>query len=115
VEHIFQSNNITIYINMSIDKLLLSKQINPSQTLLQITAEEALASIEEMLDDFSIEINFDKLSKEELEKLFFDYADAVVMYHPDSFHQERAAILKNEASLKKCGLTDDNIEELDFD
>ena len=99
---------------MNIQKLLSSKQINPSQTILQITAEEALESIGEMFDEFSVKIDFDKLSKEELEKLLFDYADAVVTYHPDSFHQERAAVLKNEEALKKYGLTDDDIEELDF-
>ena len=99
---------------MNVTKLLSSKQISPSQTILQITAEEALSSIEEMLDEFSLKIDFNKLSKEELEELLYDYADAVVFYHPDDFHQERAAVMRNETVLKKYGLTDDDIETLDF-
>ena len=99
---------------MNATKLLSSKQINPSKIIFQITAEEALSSIEEMLTEFSFNIDFSKLSKEELEKLLFDYSDAVVTYHPDDYHQERAAILKNEKVLKKYGLTDTDIEDLDF-
>ncbi len=99
---------------MNTKGILSSKQIDPSKIILQITAEEAINSIEEMLIEFSLSVDFSKLSKEELEKLLFDYADAVVIYHPDDYHQERAAILKNEAVLKKYGLTADDIETLDF-
>ena len=99
---------------MNVKKILSSKQISPSNIILKVTAEEALTSIKEMLPEFSLKIDFNKLSKEELENLLFDYADAVVFYHPDDYHQERAAILKNETVLKKYGLTDDDIEALDF-
>jgi hypothetical protein len=99
---------------MNTEKILSSKQIDPSKTILQITAEEALDSIKDMLLEFSLSIDLGKLSKDELEKLLSDYADAVVFYHPDDFHQERAVILKNETMLKKYGLTDDDIEILDF-
>ena len=99
---------------MNVKKLLSSKQISPSKIVLQITAEEALSSIKDMLVEFSLKIDFNKLSKEELENLLFDFADAVIMYHPDDYHQERAAILINETVLKKCGLTDDDIDALDF-
>ncbi|RCK75827.1 MAG: hypothetical protein IGBAC_1102 [Ignavibacteriae bacterium] len=43
-----------------------------------------------------------------------DYADAVITYHPNDYHQERAALLKNEDILKKYGLTEVDIEMLDF-
>lgn len=99
---------------MNAKKILSSNQISPSKIILKITAEEALGSFEEMLDEFSLKIDFGKLSKEEMGKLLFDYADAVVFYHPDDFHQERAAFLKNEETLKKYGLTDDDIDALDF-
>lgn len=99
---------------MNIKKILSSKQIDPSKAILRITTEEALDSIKDMLTEFSLSIDLGKLSKDELEKLLFDYADAVLFYHPDDFHQERAAILKNETVLKKYGLTDDDIERLDF-
>lgn len=99
---------------MNIKKLLSSKQIDPSKIILKITAGEALSAIKDVVVEFSLSLDFNKLSKEELEKLLFDYADAVTTYHPDNFHQERAAILKNETTLKKYGLTDDDIERLDF-
>lgn len=99
---------------MNIKKILSSKQISPSKIVLQITAEEALSSIKEMLAEFSLKIDFNKLSKEELEKLLFDYANAVDMYHPEDYHQERAAILKNETVLKKYGLTAEDVKRLDF-
>lgn len=99
---------------MNIKKILSSKQINPSQAVFQITAEEALSSIKEMLTEFSLSVDFGKFTKEELEKILFDYADAVVTYHPDDYHQERAVILRNQTIFKKYGLTDDDIETLDF-
>lgn len=99
---------------MNIKRILSSNQISPSKIVLQITAEEAVNSFEEMIDEFSLSIDFSKLSKEELEKLLSDYADSVVTYHPDDYHQERAVFLKNETMLKKCGLTDDDIGILDF-
>ncbi len=99
---------------MNAKELLSSKQIDPSKTILQITSEAALESINDMLSEFSLSIDLGKLSKDELEKLLLDYADAVVFYHPDDFHQERVVILKNETMLKKYGLTDDDIEILDF-
>ena len=99
---------------MNTEEILSSKQIVPSQFVLQITAEEALDSIKDMLLEFSLSIDLSKLTKDELEKLLFDYADAVIFYHPDNFHQERAVILKNETMLTKYGLTYDDIERLDF-
>ena len=99
---------------MKIDKILTSKQINPSEIVLQITTEEVLNSINEMLNEFSFTIDFNKFSKQELEKLFLDYADAVVTYHPHDYHQERAAVLKSKTVFKKYGLTERKIEKLDF-
>ncbi len=99
---------------MNVNKILSAKQIDPSKIILQITAEEALDSIKEMLLELSLNVDLDKLSKDELEELLFDYADAVVVYHPEDYHQERAAFLKNRTVLKKYGLTNEDIETLDF-
>lgn len=99
---------------MNMSNILTSKQISPSKVILRITAEDALYSLKEVLEDFSLGIDFNKLSKEELEKLLSDYADAVVNYHPEDYHQERATFLKNETILKKYGLTDENINMIDF-
>ena len=68
---------------MNAKELLSSKQISPLKIISQITAEEALSAIKEVVTEFSLNIDFNKLSKEELEKLLFDYADAVSTYHPD--------------------------------
>ena len=99
---------------MNVNKILSAKQIDPSKIILQITAEEALDSIKDMLLEFSLTIDLSKLSKDELEKLLSDYADTVVFYHPEDYHQERAAFLRNKTVLKKYGLTNGDIETLDF-
>jgi hypothetical protein len=97
-----------------IDQLLLSKNIDPSLNILTISSEEALVSIVEALEEFEIEFDFNKFSKEELEKLLSDYAGSVLNYHPEDYHQERAALIKNSDILLKYGLTKDDIEILDF-
>lgn len=99
---------------MNISKILSFKKIRPSKVILQITAEEALWSLKEALEEFSLSIELNKLSKEELEKLISDYADAVETYHQEDYHRERAVFLKNEKLLKKYGLTDEDIVMLDF-
>lgn len=99
---------------MNTKQLLASKQISPSSAILEITAEEAVYQINEALLEFSIDLDLNRLSKEELQKLLSDFADAVVNYHPDDYHQERAALLRNQDMLLKYGLSEDDIEELDF-
>jgi len=61
-----------------------------------------------------LNIDFTKLSKEELEKLLSDYADAIDSYHPENYHRERAALLKNGTMLKTYGLINEDIIRLDF-
>lgn len=97
-----------------IEELLISKNIDPSHNILSISSEEALSSLVAALEEFEIELDLNKLSKEELEKLLSDYAGAVIDYHPEDYHQERAALLKNSDVLIKHGLTEDDIEILDF-
>lgn len=99
---------------MNISKILSSKKISSSKVILQITAEEVLYLLKEALEEFSLSIDFNKLSKEELEKLLSDYADALETYHQEDYHRERAVFLKNEKLLKKYGLTDEDFIMLDF-
>jgi len=84
---------------MNTKQLLSSKQIEPSMAVLKITAEEALDAINEALLEFPIDFDFNKLSKEELQKLLLDYSDTVLSYHPEAYHQERAALLRNKDML----------------
>jgi hypothetical protein len=54
------------------------------------------------------------MSKNDLEILLDSLGDATVNYHPENFHQERAALLENSEMLKKYGLTDEEVNGLDF-
>jgi hypothetical protein len=99
---------------MNIKNILTSKYINHSKVIFQITTEEALSSLGKALEKLSLSIDFSKFSKEELEKLLSDYVDAVIIYHPEDYHQARAALLRNKTVLKKHGITDEDIEILDF-
>lgn len=48
-------------------------------------------------------------------KLFFSsYADAIITYHPENDHQERAVFLRNKKMLQKYGLTAEDARRLDY-
>lgn len=95
-------------------KVLESKNISPSKVFASITAGEIIDSLQEALDDFEIKFDFGKLTKQELVKLFYDYVECVSLYHPENYHQERGALLKNTDVLKKYGMSQDDTNMLDF-
>ncbi len=99
---------------MNTSALLRTKGIKPEESLLLITAEEALENILETIDEYCPHLEMDKITKEDISTLLNSYADCVYNYHPESQHQERAALLKNFDMLKQYGMTDDDYEALDF-
>ncbi len=95
-------------------KILKSKKINPYDLVLKCSKIEALYAINECLEDFEINIDFSKFTKEELEKVFDDYHDCVIEFHPENYHQERGAINRSREIFLKHGLTHDDLDRLDF-
>ena len=99
---------------MNAKDLLKQKGINPNYSVLYITVEEALERLIETINDFELDINLHLMKKEELKVLIDSFGEAVIDYHPENDHQERAVLLKHSDMLKKYGLTDENICRLDF-
>jgi hypothetical protein len=46
--------------------------------------------------------------------LLDSYSECIVDYHPENYHQERAALLANFDMLKQYGLTSDDYNSLDL-
>lgn len=99
---------------MNAKRILEYKQINPQKPILLISAEEAISNLTEALNEFDLNLDFSKFSKEELEKVLSDYADAVVNFHPDDFHQEQITFIRNADIVTKYGLTREDLNRMDF-
>ncbi|NWF75982.1 MAG: hypothetical protein HXY53_05325 [Nitrospirae bacterium] len=94
--------------------LLKRVGINPDEPVLLITAGEALENLLEAVNEYYPDLKIDKMKKEDIIALLDSYKDCVVLYHPEAYHQERGALLKNFEMLKRYGLTDDDYDSLDF-
>ncbi len=99
---------------MNPSTLLKRKGMKPEDSVLLITAEEALENILETIDEYCPHLEMDKMTKEDISALLNSYADCVCNYHPENQHQERAVLLKHFDMLKQYGMTDDDYEALDF-
>jgi len=95
-------------------KILKSKSIDPSEPVLEISREEALERLLETVEEFCPNLKVESISKNDLEILLDSLGETTVNYHPENFHQERAALLENSKMLRKYGLTDEEISGLDF-
>jgi len=99
---------------MNPSTLLKTKGIKPEDSVLLISAEEALENILETIDEYCPHLEMDKMTKDDISTLLNSYADCVYNYHPENQHQERAVLLKNFEMLKQYGLTEDDYDSLDF-
>ena len=101
-------------INLKAIRILKSKEIEPSEPVLIITKEEALERLIEAITEFCPNLKIESMSKNDLETLLGSLGNTTVDYHPENYHQERAALLENSKMLQKYGLTDEEIKSLDF-
>ncbi len=95
-------------------KILKSKGIDPNEPVLEISREEALERFIEAIEEFCPNLKVESMSKNDLEILLDSLGDTTVNYHPENFHQERAALLENSEMLRKYGLTNEEVNSLDF-
>jgi len=99
---------------MNPSTLLKTKGIKPEDSVLLISAEEALENLLETIEEYCPNLEIDKMTKDDISTLLNSYADCVYNYHPENQHQERAVLLKNFEMLKQYGLTEDDYDSLDF-
>lgn len=95
-------------------KILKDKGIDAEKPVLVVSREEALARLIEAILEFCPNLNIEKMSKIDLETLIDSMNDAILNYHPENYHQERSALLHNKKMLIRYGLTNEEIEVLDF-
>lgn len=94
--------------------ILKKAGINLDEPILLITAEEAMENLIETIEEYCPHLKINKMAKEDIETLFDSYGDCINDYHPEDYHQERAALLKNFEMLKRYGLNDDDYNAIDF-
>ncbi|MCK4311539.1 MAG: hypothetical protein KAW88_02260 [Candidatus Cloacimonetes bacterium] len=94
--------------------ILKQKRINFDYSALSISAEDVLRRLIETINEWELDIKLDLMKKDELLILIDSFGEAVIDYHPENYHQERAVLLKHSDMLKKYGLTDEDICRLDF-
>lgn len=94
----------------------LSKRtgINLDEPVLLITAEEAMENLSEAIEESCPYLKINKMKREDIEALLDSYSECIVNYHPDNYHQERAALISNFEMLKRYGLTNDDYNSIDF-
>jgi hypothetical protein len=88
--------------------------IKSNEPVLLITAEEAIENLLEVIEDYCPHLKINKIKREDIEALLDSYSECIVNYHPDNYHQERAALISNFEMLKSYGLTDDDYNSIDF-
>ncbi len=99
---------------METSEILKKVGIKPEQPVLSITAEEALENLLVAIKEYCPSLSIEKMSKKHLQALLLSYGNSVTMYHPENFHQERAALLENFEVLKHYGLSDEDYDSIDF-
>lgn len=99
---------------MNATKILQSVGLKPSDKVISINNKEAMENLLNFIKEWELPIKVEKINKEDWETIFGSYADAIITYHPENDHQERATFLRNEKILKKYGLTGEDIIRLDF-
>lgn len=99
---------------MKVSTLLKKAGIKCEYPVILITAEEAMENLIEAIEEYAPRLKTNKMSKEDIEALLDSYADCIIHYHPESYHQERAALLENFEILRYYGLTDDDYKAIDF-
>ncbi len=90
-------------------------KINLEEPIVVCLKKEALENLSDTLLEFCPHVRFERCTEEELEQIFSFYSHSISMYHPENNHQERAALMESFEILKKYGMTEVDVENLDFD
>lgn len=99
---------------MTAKQLLKEKGIDPNKLIFQISRKEALESLMAAIEEYCPSVKIEKMPKEDLEGLIDSLGENIINYHPEDYHPERSAFMGYIEQLKKCGLTDDEEDALDF-
>lgn len=100
----------------NIAQLFTSKGLNTNKVVLSITAKEVFLDIVAALDYCGLadKVDFNQFTTTELQLVFTEYAHTYSVYHPENYHQARAAILAYFSIFERCGLDADDYYLVDF-
>lgn len=73
-----------------------------------------MENLSEAIEECCPHLKINKMKKDDLESLLDSYSECIVDYHPENYHQERAALLRNFEMLQQYGLTADDYNFIDF-
>jgi len=82
-------------------KILKKAGINFDEPVLLITAQEAMENLIEAIKEYCPHLNIDKMTTRDIKTFLDSYGDCIKYYHPEDYHQERAALLKNFKMLRR--------------
>ena len=99
---------------MEVSSFLKKVGVDPDMPVLLITAKESLENFLETIEEYCPHLEMDKMAKKDIEALLNSYGDCIINYHPENYHQERGALLKNFEMLQHYGLTDVDHNSIDF-
>ena len=99
---------------MNATKLLKEKGIDPKKLVLEINRAEVLVGIKEAIEEYCPSVKIEKMPKKDLEGLIDSLGENIINYHPEDYHPERSAFLCYVDALKKCGMTDEEEDAIDF-
>lgn len=99
---------------MNTSTLLKKSNIDAKESVVLITAEEALEYLLETIEEYCPHLKIDKMTKKDIATLLNSYGSCIIDFHPEAYHQERATLLRNFEILQKYGMTDDDYDALDF-
>lgn len=95
-------------------EILRSKNIAPDTPALFVSAQEAIENILECAEELALNLDLSRLASGEMYELLSIYGNCVREFHPENYHQERAALIRYYQTLKKCGLKDSDYASIDF-
>ena len=99
---------------MTAKKILQQKGIDSNKAVFLINREEALGSLMAAIEEYCPSVKVEKIVKNDLIILIDSLGENIVNYHPEDYHQERSTLLGCSDMLRKYGLTDKELENLDF-
>lgn len=94
---------------MNAQKILKNKKIDHSVSIIFLDKKEALENLMEVIEEYEVDFDLSRLSKEELGVLLSNYADCIMTFHPENYHQEMDAFWRTRDVLLKHGLPMDEI------
>lgn len=99
---------------MLIRDTLTKNTIDPYAPVFKCTNEQAMMNLQDRLDSYGINFQLTNLTTEEMKELLQAYSNSISYYQPERGHQERGALLQIPDTLMRHGVTQEQLNEMEF-